>query len=280
MPAFETPTPIAATLELRLGAVRVDAHERATTNVDVRPSDPGNAEDVKVAEQTRVEYLDGRLRVIAPRSRAWIGRRGGSIDVTVELPAGSRLDHQAAMADLDVSGRLDECRVRTGIGRVRLDEVGTLHVRSGAGDIAAERVAGRAEITTGAGAVELGTLEGTGVIKNSNGDTSIREARGDLRVQAANGDVAVGAAHAGVTAKSANGDVRVGEVVRGAIALETRVGDVELGIRAGTAAWLDVSASAGRVHNALEASDAPGEGADSVEVRARTSLGEIVVRRA
>ena len=75
---------------------------------------------------------------------------------------------------------------------------------------------------------------------------------------AANGSIAVDVAHASVVAKTANGDVRLGEVVRGSVVLETRVGDLEVGIREGTAAWLDVSASAGKVHNALEAADAPG----------------------
>ena len=40
--------------------------------------------------------------------------------------------------------------------------------------------------------------------------------------------------------------------------LETRLGDLEVGIPEGTAAWLDVRADAGRVHNALEAAEAPG----------------------
>ncbi len=56
---------------------------------------------------------------------------------------------------------------------------------------------------------------------------------------------------ASVVAKSSNEDVRVSAVVRGSAVLETRAGDVEVGIREGTAAWLDVDARAGRVHNAL-----------------------------
>ena len=78
------------------------------------------------------------------------------------------------------------------------------------------------------------------MVKNSNGDTWVGEAGGDLRLSAANGSIAVDVAHAGVVAKSANGDVRLGEVVRGSVVLETRLGDLEVGIREGTAAWLDV----------------------------------------
>ena len=58
-----------------------------------------------------------------------------------------------------------------------------------------------------------------------------------------------------------------------------RLGDVEVGVRAGTAAWLDVSAGAGKVQNALDPTDAPEPAAATVEIRARTSLGDIVIRR-
>jgi hypothetical protein len=41
-----------------------------------------------------------------------------------------------------------------------------------------------------------------------------------------------------------------------------------------------LNASAGRVENALEASEAPAPSAKTVEIRARTSVGAVVVRRA
>jgi DUF4097 and DUF4098 domain-containing protein YvlB len=127
--------------------------------------------------------------------------------------------------------------------------------------------------------VRLGELGGSAVIKNSNGDTWVGVAHGDLRVNAANGRITVDLAHANVVAKSANGDVRLGEIVRSSAVLETHLGDLEVGIREGTAAWLDVSATAGKVHNALDAADAPEPSAETVEVRARTSVGDIVIRR-
>ena len=86
-------------------------------------------------------------------------------------------------------------------------------------------------------------LDGGAVVKNSNGDTWVGEAPATLRVNAANGSIAVERRRTpSVVAKSANGDVRLGEVVRGSVVLETALGDVEVGIREGTAAWLDVHA--------------------------------------
>ena len=61
--------------------------------------------------------------------------------------------------------------------------------------------------------------------------------------------------------------------------LETKIGELEVGIREGSAAWLDVSSGHGRVHNALEAADAPAPSAETVRVRARTTIGDIVIGR-
>jgi Putative adhesin len=280
MPTFDTPEPITATIEIVAGDVRVVAGERNDTVVDVAPSDASNDEDRTAAEQTRVEYADGRLLVKAPKLRSWLpGRTGGSISVTIELPQGSSVNGTGSLADFDGAGSLGECRLKTGIGRIELDRVQTLTIKSATGDVSVDHVAGHAEIRVGSGDVRVRKLDATAVIKNSNGDTWVGEAGGDLRVNAANGSIAVDLARATVDAKSANGDVRLGEVVRGSVVLETRLGDLEVGIREGTSAWLDVRSTAGKVHNALDATDAPEPSADTVEVRARTTVGDVVVRR-
>ncbi len=140
-------------------------------------------------------------------------------------------------------------------------------------------MAGPAEVSTGSGRVRLGQIDGNAVIKNSNGDSWIGEAAGDLRVNAANGSISVDHANADVNARSANGDVRVGGVTRGSASLKTSFGEIEVGIQAGTAARLDVHTQFGRIHNQLDSSDAPGPSDQTVEVSARTSYGDIVIRR-
>ena len=278
MPTFDTPEPISATVELPLGDVRIRAAERTDTVVGVEPSDTSNDEDRKAAEQTRVEYANGQLLVKAPRSFR-PRRTGGSVSVTIELPAGSDVHGTAGLADFDCDGPLGECQIKTGLGDIRLDRTQGLIIKSATGDISVDHVAGHADVKAGSGDVRVRELDSTAVIKNSNGDTWVGVAGGDLRVNAANGNIAVDLAQATVGAKSANGDVRLGEVVRGSVVLETHLGDLEVGIREGTAAWLDVRSTAGKVHNALEAADAPEPSAESVEVRARTSVGDIVIRR-
>jgi Putative adhesin len=280
MPTYETPEPITATIEIVAGDVRISAGDRSDTIVDVEPSDASNDEDRKAAELTRVEYANGRLLLKAPKLRSWLpGRTGGSISVTIELPAGSSVHGTGSLADFDCDGPLGECRIKTGLGRIQLDRVETLTIKSATGDISVDHVAGHADIRAGSGEVRVRELETTAVIKNSNGDTWVGDAGGDLRVNAANGNIAVDLARATVGAKSANGDVRLGEVVRGSVVLETRLGDLEVGIREGTAAWLDVRSTAGKVHNALDAADAPEPSTDTVAVRARTTVGDVLIRR-
>jgi hypothetical protein len=280
MPRFETPSPISALVVVPIGDVRITAGERDDTVVEIRPTDATNQEDITVAEQTRVELDGGRLLVKAPKQRSWRLRKdGGSIDVTIALPAGSNANGTGEMTDFESAGRLGDCRLRTGIGSVRVDEAATLNARTGIGPISAERVDVHADVSTGSGEVRLADLGGTGVVKTSNGDTWVGAAGGDLRIKAANGSIAVGVARATLAAKSSNGDVRVGEVARDTVVIESHLGDLEVGIPEGTAAWLDLHARAGRVVNQLERVGAPPATAEKVEVRARTSAGNIVIRR-
>jgi hypothetical protein len=280
VPTFDTPHPITATIDVVLGDVRISAGDSATAVVDVRPTDASSKDDVKAAEQTRVEFANDNLLVRAPKLRSWLPRSdGGSIDVTIELPAGSHLRASGQMTDFGAEGRLGDIRIKTGMGQIALDAVDTLSVKSGISDVSVDRASGHAEVTVGSGDVRLRELATSAVVKNSNGDTWIGSAGGDLRVHAANGGISIDLAQASVVAKSSNGDVRLGEVARGSVVLETSLGDLEVGIPEGTAAWLDVRATAGRVENTLEAASDPGQSAETVEVRGRTTAGNVLIRR-
>jgi hypothetical protein len=279
MQTFPTPRPISVELELPIGDVRISGGDRTETVVDVQPSRADDDDDVRAAEQTRVELADDRLTVKS--ARAWLNRaRGGSVDVTIELPAGSHVDGTVGVGAFACDGRLGDCRLRTGVGDVRVDQAGAVNVKTGTGDVHVDLATGHAEVAAGSGDVRLRELDHTGVVKNANGDIWVGTVAGDLRASVANGSISVDRAQTNVVAKSATGDVRVGEVLRGSVVLETHAGDLDIGIREGTAAWLDVRALAGTVHNALAAGDAPDRSAPTVEVRARTSIGDVAIRRA
>jgi DUF4097 and DUF4098 domain-containing protein YvlB len=280
MPTYDTPSPIAATVDVVGGDVHVIAASRSDTTVEVAPSDPSNREDVRAAEQTRVEYVNGHLNVKAPKLRSWLpGNTGGAVDVTIELPAGSDVHATAALADVRAEGELGQARIQTGMGKIRVEHAATANLQTGLGDITLDRATGHVDVKAGSGQVRLGALDFTGVVKNSNGDTWIGTATGHLRVNAANGDIAIERSEASVGAKSSNGDVRLGAVARGTAVLESKLGDVEIGIPEGRAAYLDVRSTAGRVHNDLESAEKPADASETVEVRARTAAGDVLVRR-
>ncbi|MEU9801314.1 DUF4097 family beta strand repeat-containing protein [Streptomyces sp. NPDC051000] len=279
MPSFDTPEAISVTARVEAGSIQFTAGDRHDTVVEVRPRDPKKDQDVRAADQTEVTYAGGVLDIRTPKQRYLVGRTG-TVDVTVELPTGSGVDMTGAWAQVLGEGRLGEVRVKTSSGHVRLDTTGPLRLTASHGSITVDRVEGTAEITTSSGSVRVGTVDGPAVLKNSHGTTTIGVATGDLRVSGSNGDIEIRRAEDSVTAKTAHGTLRVGEVARGVVQLETSYGAIEVGVREGTAAWLDVNSGSGQVRNTLTASETPENTEDTVKIRARTRHGNIDVRRA
>ncbi|TJZ54404.1 hypothetical protein FCH28_14815 [Streptomyces piniterrae] len=278
MPVFDTPEPIVATLEFDCGSARIIASKRTDTVVEVLPSNDADEADVRAAEQTKVTCSGGKLLVKGPKKRSLFGR-SGSIEVTVQLPVDSDVLGTTPMADFVCEGRLGECRLKTSLGAIQVEEAAAVNLRTSHGAISVDRVRGDAELV-GAGRIDVGEIAGAAIVKNGNGETVIGEITGDLKANSSNGAIAVDIAHASVEAKSANGAVKIGDVARGQITLQAAAGDLEVGIRKSTAAWLDVHTRVGRVHNTLGESDGPGDAANKVEVRANTGVGNITIRRA
>ncbi|MFI6212817.1 hypothetical protein ACIBCD_12545 [Nocardia brasiliensis] len=106
---------------------------------------------------------------------------------------------------------------------------------------------------------------------------------GELRqadLEVAAGDITVERPGGAVTAKVAKGDVRVGDAARGVLRLETSMGELEVGIRPGTAARLEVDAKSGTVQNHLGAVHRPAADEDTVQVYARNTFGNVIIRHA
>lgn len=280
MSTFDTPEPIALSLELGVGDVRIVASDRTDTVVDVQPSDPSKKSDVTAVEQTRVEYANGSLLVKAPKGWRFVGpsSRHGSIDVRIDVPTGSAVRGSAGVGALRCTGRLGACRYRTGLGQIVLERTGPTELIAGLGDVTVDEIGGRADIKT-AGAIRIGRIDGAAAVKNSNGDTWIGEITGEGRINAANGQISVDLASSGIVAKTANGNVLLDEVVAGSVVAQTAFGTVGIGVREGVPAWLDLETKFGHVRNDLVQTEPPEPGEDAVEVRAHTSMGDIVVHR-
>ncbi|BCY15497.1 DUF4097 family beta strand repeat-containing protein [Actinoplanes sp. L3-i22] len=188
MHKFETTAPIAAVLEIAAGRIQVLAADRSDTVVEVRPADASKSRDVKAAEETRVAFTDGVLRVEGTTTNRIFGS-SGYVEVTVQLPAGSRIEAKAAAADLRGVGRLGDVTFEAAQGEIKLDEAAG--VRS----------------TTAAGDVVIGRLTGPAAITTSKGDIRIAEAsRGEVVLSTQAGSISIGAA----TGVSAALDARTG----------------------------------------------------------------------
>jgi hypothetical protein len=263
MPTFATPSPIQIRVDASGGSLRVRASDRSDTVVTVHPSNPHSAADGQAADQTRVEFAGDRLVVTAPRRpRLLFFGNMPSVDIEILVPEGSALEAALSAGDVDCEGRLGDVRIDNRYGDIRVDRASTLHARTSAGDITVSQVDDGGEAGT------------------SYGEIRVRRASGDLRLDSACGDITVETASGSVGAATKYGQVSVHEAAGGSLDLATSYGKVEAGVRKGTPAWLDLESSAGKVRNLLTPSDAPGGSEVPLRLRARTSYGDIVVRRA
>lgn len=279
MPKFATPEPIAATVDLVAGDVRFVAGERTETVVTIVPRDPSKTHDVNAAEQTRVDFTDGKLTVKAPKPlHMYFGGRTGTIDVTVELPSGSAVRAHTYDGDLRCEGEVGDCWLKTSNGDLSVHRAAAIHLSTTNGDLVVDRVGGDANVT-GSGEVRIQEIAGQATVKNLNGSSWIGIVAGDVSFNSAHGAITVERPGADVVARTAFGSIQIGRIGRGKASLQTAFGHLDIGIEKGVAVWLDVKSSSGKVRNELEPADAPGDGG-TVEVRGRTSFGDIAVRHA
>lgn len=258
MPAFTTPGPVAATVEVAGAQVRVGASDRTDTVVLVEPVNKASKSDVKVAERTKVDFSGGLLTV----KTTVPGSKNGSVAISIDLPAGSSLAASVANSSLHADGPLGECELHMASGRVQLDRIGALQANIAAGEVAVGHIAGRASIEGGTAAVRIG------------------EASADLDLTNGNGGIDIDRADGGVTAKTGAGAIRIGRLTRGQAELVNGSGNIEIGISEGSAAQVDASSERGTVRNSVPPQDNPGAVENKVTVRARTRHGDITVHRA
>jgi DUF4097 and DUF4098 domain-containing protein YvlB len=179
MHTFDTPAPVSAVLDIPAGRIRFIAADRADTTVEVLPADASKGRDVKAAGHVTVEYRDGVLRIEASPEKNRILGASGSLEVTVQLPAGSRIEAKAADAELRGVGRLGDVAFEGAQGSVKLDEAASARLTLMAGDVSIGRLGGPAEITTQKGDIHIAeAVRGTVVLRTESGEVSVGAARG------------------------------------------------------------------------------------------------------
>jgi len=183
--------------------------------------------------------------------------------------------------------------------RVRCPERSTLTARTKAGEVTARGTLGAANVATASGEIELERVDGGASLKSASGDVAVREVTGAANVQTASGDVGIDVARGPVTVATASGDVEIGEayddmsvnsvsgdqhhraVVQGNVGAHSVSGDIVIGVRKGSRAWLDCNTVSGDTSSELEVTpNAPDGEGPLVEIRSKTVSGDIRITRA
>lgn len=217
-------------------------------------------ESAKVAavEDTRIELVDGRLIVQAPRRNHMV-----PLAVTLRAPAGSHLEVTAGSADMTVTGPA---------GRVKL--------QIGSGNVALDRADGPAEINSGSGALRLGPMLGGLRARSGTGEIEVSSVGGATTLITGSGDVWLGAVQADVRVRTGSGDLTVADAACGLVELVTGSGEIRVGVRSGTAAMVDLRSGSGQARSELKVSDRPPAEAPKLKLRGRTGSGNAIVTSA
>jgi len=270
MHRFATPTPPRLTVELRAGSLVVQTAEVSETTVEVADrngDDPGPA--------VIVEQRGDEVVVLAPDRLRLLGR-SPHLDVRVTAPTSTALDVRTGSAAVAASGTYGTASITTGSGSIDVDHVGeTARVRAGSARVRIDTVMGDLEVRTGSGAIDLGTVGGALDVQSGSGEVRLAHGGRAMRAKTGSGDVRVGDAPEQATTLTGSGDVRIDRATSGEIDVRAASGDVHVGVAAGTAAWLDVNTTSGRLRSELDSAAAPGDGDRTVRLRLQTASGDI-----
>ncbi|WP_280234200.1 hypothetical protein [Nocardia cyriacigeorgica] len=167
MYTFQTPQPIAVTVDVLAADLTVTASDRTDTVVVVRPADESKKADVRAAEQTRVEFTDGTLRVIMAKTWRTHTPFGGNpaITVTIEVPTGSELTSNTGVGQVRGAGALGPCDLTVALGDITVERPqGSVTAKTSKGDIRiGAAVRGDIRLETSVGELEIGIHPGSAV---------------------------------------------------------------------------------------------------------------------
>ena len=266
---FETHEPVDLFVENGSGTVTITAQETTETTVEVTG---------RHAEETIVKQDGKQISVIAPKMRSGFLGGDNKLDMEIRVPTDSTLVVRTGSADVTAIGSYRGGQVKSGSGDVTIEildgptvvETGSgdvridtadqaLKVKSGSGDVRVQYAGGAIAVSTGSGDVEIGTSSAPAVVKTGSGDLNLGESRDDVQMSTGSGDLTIRTAHRGkLTAKGASGDIQIG-------------------VPAGVPVWTDLTTVAGDIRSGLEGVGEPEEGADHIELRAKTVSGDIVL---
>ena len=277
MPVFEAAGPVELAVDVAVGHVEVLAEDRSDVLVEVAPSNSRKSGDRSLAESAVVDFVGNRVRVAVPHRVNLFGRTD-SVDVRVCLPTGSAVDIESSYGAVRLRGTLGRTRVHAKYGIVGIDRVGDLDLFAPYGEADVREVAGRLELDAGHGRVRIGSVAGEARIRAAHGSVDLGVTHGAVEARLS-GALTIEIALTDVSARSAHGVLRIGTATAGTVRLENGYADVEVGVPAGTAAWVDATSAHGVVRNELTAGAAAGDSERTVELHLSSGWADVVVRR-
>ncbi len=266
---FETHTPVQLYVELGKGSVHITATDTTESHVEIAGKD---------AEQVEVRQEGRRISVVAPRQRGGFFGSDTGLDVAITIPLTSELAVKTGSADVTVDGTVGASEIKSGSGDVRLDDLtGASLVETGSGDVTIDVANADLRVKSGSGEVGIGHTEGAVAVSTGSGDVRIGTANGHTAVKTGSGDLRVVEANTDVSMTTGSGDLQVDTAHRGRLTVKGASGDIRVGVPTGVPVWTDISTISGAIRSGLQGAGEPADGADHLELRAKTVSGDIVL---
>lgn len=226
-----------------------------------------------------VESPQARFELRVPARMAAEARSGhGAVEVSDVSAARLR----SGSGDLRADRITGDLEAQTGHGSVHVETCGSLVANAGSGTIEAHRISGPLKVTTGHGAVVVEECAGTADISARSGDIRVQAVRG--RLEAVSGHGRIAAADIGeARLRTSSGDI---EATRVNGPLETRTGHGRIVVEDCQGPLASESSSGdvdiARVDSEVRASTGHGSirAADVAAASLRSSSGDVVVSRA
>lgn len=270
----------AVSVRIEMGRVDVIASDRDDISVSVAPSRPSRPRDRAAAEAVRVDRAGRVLSVVGPARPRVFGPRDDSIDVVVEVPTGSLTEVAVKYGSAHLAGSLGDVDLEVAYGDATVETAARLELRAGHGQARIGRVFADADVRIKSGSVRVDHVGGSLQVSGADGAVIVGSVSGSTDVVTSSGAVQLGTIAGPLTMKSAYGGVRVRELVAGSARIESSYGNVAVGVRPGTAVWLDATSQHGAVRSDLAADPGPAAGEDTLELHVRTGYANIHVHRA
>lgn len=279
MPAYESLAPIDAGIDVSAGHVEVVASDRADTTVEITPTNPDRSGDVALARAATVAFENNRLRVRVPGRLKVLGPGRDSVGVRVELPAGSRAEIVTGFGSVRVRGELGTSRIVAKYGNVSADRVGDLTLVSPHGEVDIAEVDGGLNVTAAHGHVRIDRIAGAARLRGAHAALTLGTTEGEVDV-ATSGSLTIERALGDVTARTAYGAIRVLEAEGGVLRLQSAYKEIEVGVPAGVAAWVDAASAHGVIRNELTPGPEAAGTDRTIELHLRANWADVLIRRA